>query len=131
MRFTKYICLLMLFGSCFSCQKEVSKASKIEMISVEEMDSMLAVENVQLVDVRTVAEYQDGHIKNAKNIVYLSENWSAEIAKLDKDKPVYVYCAKGGRSAKCAALLAEAGFKKIYDLEGGVGQWKHQGKTLE
>jgi rhodanese-related sulfurtransferase len=121
----------MITGLCFGCQKEGAKVSKIQMISVEEMDSLLDIDNVQLIDVRTVTEYQEGHIKDAQNIVYLSENWSSEIAKLDKEDPVYVYCAKGGRSAKCAALLAEAGFKVIYDLEGGITQWKGQGKELE
>jgi rhodanese-related sulfurtransferase len=131
MRITKYIYLLMIALLCFGCQKEGSKASKIQMISVEEMDRLLDIENVQLVDVRTVAEYQEGHIKEAKNIVYLSESWSAEIAKLDKEDPVYIYCAKGGRSAKCADLLAEAGFNVIYDLEGGITQWKDLGKDVE
>ena len=52
MRVTKYIYLLMITGLCFGCQKEGAKVSKIQMISVEEMDSLLDIENVQLIDVR-------------------------------------------------------------------------------
>ena len=129
----KYVLLLMVIGLCFGCKKEESKAtvSTIEMISAEEMANMEDMESVQLVDVRTVEEFVSGHIKGAQNIVYLSDTWSSEIEKLDKEDPVYVYCAKGGRSAKCAQLLADAGFKKIYDLEGGVTQWKEAGKPLQ
>lgn len=131
MSVAKYVFFFIMVGLSFGCQKEESKASKIELISVDEMASLLEVDQVQLVDVRTTQEYESGHIKNALNIVYLSDNWSSEIDKLDKDKPVYVYCAKGGRSANCAKLLADAGFKKIFDLEGGVTKWKHAGRALE
>jgi rhodanese-related sulfurtransferase len=133
MVFKKYVLLLMMIGLCFGCKKEESKAtvSTIEMISAEEMANMEDMASVQLVDVRTVEEFVSGHIKGAQNIVYLSDTWSTEIEKLDKDDPVYVYCAKGGRSAKCAQLLADAGFKKVYDLEGGVSQWKEAGKPLQ
>lgn len=133
MVFKKYVLLLMIIGLCFGCKKEESKAtvSTIEMISAEEMANLEDMESVQLVDVRTVEEFVSGHIKGAQNIVYLSDTWSTEIEKLDKEEPVYVYCAKGGRSAKCAQLLADAGFKKIYDLEGGIGQWKQAGKPVE
>lgn len=127
----KYVFLLLMIGLCYGCNKEVSKKSSIEMISADEMANLSDMESVQLVDVRTVEEFTSGHIKGAQNIVYLSDTWSSEIEKLDKEDPVYVYCAKGGRSAKCAQLLADAGFKKIYDLEGGVSQWKEAGKPLE
>lgn len=133
MVFKKYVILLIMIILCFGCKKEESKAtvSTIEMISAEEMANMEDMASVQLVDVRTVEEFVSGHIKGAQNIVYLSDTWSTEIEKLNKEEPVYVYCAKGGRSAKCAQLLADAGFKKIYDLEGGIGQWKQAGKPVE
>jgi rhodanese-related sulfurtransferase len=43
---------------------------------------------------------------------------------LDKNKPVLVYCAAGGRSASAAKDLKKAGFKKVYDLEGGYDAWE-------
>ena len=126
-----FILLAFVFIVTAACKNDESKTAQIQLISAEEMDTILQMENVQLIDVRTQDEYNSGHIEGAKNIVYLSDDWSEDIAKLDKDNPVYVYCAKGGRSAKCAALLAEAGFKKVYDLQGGITQWKHEGKPLE
>ncbi|MEQ3654902.1 MAG: rhodanese-like domain-containing protein [Dokdonia sp.] len=126
-----YLTLVLCCATVVSCKQNEAKTSQIQLISVEEMSNLSDMDNVQLIDVRTPQEYQSGHIKGAKNIVYMSDNWSDEVAKLDKDNPVYVYCAKGGRSARCAALLAEAGFKKIYDLKGGITQWKHQGKAVE
>lgn len=126
-----YLTLVLCCATVVSCKQDEAKTSQIQLISAEEMSNLSDMDNVQLIDVRTADEYQSGHIKGAKNIVYMSDNWSDEVAKLDKDNPVYVYCAKGGRSARCAALLAEAGFKKIYDLKGGITQWKHEGKAVE
>jgi len=121
---------IFILGLSFqSCQK--SKTNEVEIVTVEEMKSLLQLEDIQLVDVRTNKEYETGHIKKAENIVYLGEGWESDIKKLDKKKPVLVYCERGGRSAKCADLLLEAGFEKIYDLKGGIQQWKFSGEPVE
>ena len=127
MRFLVSICLLMVIVAC----KEKAITPRVEIISVQEMKEVLKAESVQLIDVRTRNEYASNHIKNAKNIVYQGEDWEEQIATLDKEKPVYVYCQKGGRSAKCASLLEEAGFQKVYDLEGGISQWMAQGNQVD
>ncbi|MEP0262848.1 rhodanese-like domain-containing protein [Dokdonia sp.] len=127
MRYVIPLCIVLSIVSC----KEVATEPRVEVISVQEMEEVLRAESVQLIDVRTRNEFASNHIKNAKNIVYQGDDWAAQISELDKDKPVYVYCQKGGRSAKCAALLEEAGFEKIYDLEGGISQWTAEGKEVE
>ena len=54
----------------------------------------------------------------------MSENFEINIQKLDKTRPVIVYCQRGGRSAKCAKKMKALGFIKIYDLEGGYSKWE-------
>lgn len=78
---------------------------------------------VQLVDVRTAAEYNAGNIKGAKNIDVQGDQFKTLAAKLDKKRPVAVYCRSGMRSAKAASILKEMGFKKIYNLDGGYLAW--------
>ncbi len=129
MRYIVILGILICGLTLQSCQE--SKTNEVEMVTVEEMKSLLQLEDVQLVDVRSNKEYEDGYIKNAKNIVYLGDGWESDIKKLDKKKPVLVYCERGGRSAKCADLLLEAGFEKIYDLKGGIQQWKFSGEAVE
>jgi thioredoxin 1 len=85
----------------------------------------------QLLDVRTKKEYDEGHLRNSKNVDYNALNFDEEIAALDKTKPVYVYCLYGGRSADASKELLAKGFKEVYDLEGGIRKWKQSGKTLE
>ncbi|WP_405205551.1 rhodanese-like domain-containing protein [Aquimarina sp. LLG6339-5] len=102
----------------------------VELITVAEMDSLLEMEKVQLVDVRTPKEYAEGHIEGAINIDFSDENFETLISEVDKTKPVAVYCGRGGRSGKCSAYMKKAGFTKIYDLDGGITEWKYKGKTL-
>jgi hypothetical protein len=81
--------------------------------------------SAQIVDVRTSKEVAQGKIQGSVNIDYFSPTFVASaLNKLDKTKPVLVYCAAGGRSASAAKDLKKAGFKKVYDLEGGYDSWK-------
>ncbi|WP_109438907.1 MULTISPECIES: rhodanese-like domain-containing protein [Aquimarina] len=124
--------LLVTFFSLllFNCKQVEDKSSTIELITVEEMDSLLEMGKVQLIDVRTPSEYADGHIDGASNIDFRDDNFEALIAKVDKTKPVAVYCGRGGRSGKCSAYMKKAGFTKIYDLDGGITEWKFKGKQI-
>lgn len=99
--------------------------TEVKVVTAEEMQDILELEDVQLVDVRTPDEFAVDHIENAQNIDFKSPTFEEDITKLDKDKPVVLYCKSGGRSAKCVKKLEEAGFKKIYDLEGGISKWKY------
>jgi len=120
--------LFLLALSVVNCTSNA--ASGITVVSAEEMHILLDLEHVQLVDVRTPKEYNVGHLKNAQNIDFNSPTFEEDIAKLDKEKPVVLYCQEGGRSAKCAKKMAEAGFKKIYDLKGGFSEWNHSSLNL-
>ena len=79
-----------------------------------------------MVDVRTPEEYQQGHIDNAVNIDWMDTSFDSRVQNLDKDKTIYVYCKKGGRSAKAYEKLSAFGFKNIVDLEGGYDAWSEK-----
>ena len=94
------------------------------------MQAFLKLDDVQIIDVRTPEEYKTGFIKGAQNIDFYSSTFEDDINKLDKSKPVILYCKYGGRSSKCAKKLLNYGFVKIYDLKDGVSKWKHNGLEL-
>lgn len=114
----------------YNC-KEQKKVQSLQLVTTEEMQELMSLEDMQLVDVRTPSEYLEGHVPNAQNIDFLGENFDEQIQSLDKSKPIIVYCKSGGRSAKCASKLAALGFEKIYDLEGGFSQWEFKGLEVE
>ena len=115
--------------SLTNCEKMTQ--SEIKIISPEEMQTLLELDDIQIVDVRTPEEYKEGFISNSQNIDFKSPTFDKDITKLDKAKPVILYCKSGARSAKCSKKLKDAGFVKIYDLEGGITQWKFKGFEIE
>ncbi len=120
--------LLIAISIATSCLDNKIEDTSVKLVTAEEMQSILELEDVQLVDVRTPKEYEEERIANSQNIDYNSPTFDEDIAKLDKAKPVILYCKGGTRSAKCAKKLKDAGFQKIYDLEGGISKWKHSDK---
>ena len=85
-----------------------------------------------VIDVRTPQEFATGYIKGAVNADWQNEPLFTEQAKkLDKTKPVYVYCLIGVRSSKAADWLAASGFTKIINLDGGIKAWKAADKKIE
>ncbi len=71
-----------------------------------------------LIDVRTPEEFAAGHLDNAVNIDWYNSNFVDQLQVVPKEHTLYVYCKKGVRSAKAAALLDSLGYKAI-DLTGG------------
>lgn len=116
---------LLLFMSCRS-SAQVKKVPAATFKSAIESQ-----EHPQLIDVRTPEEFAKGHLNQAQNINWNDDDFNNRVDKLDKTKPVYVYCQGGGRSASAAARLAELGFKDIVDMEGGVMAWRVADLPLE
>lgn len=109
------------------CQGQNSKAVVQNLdvkIYAEKLDK---IKNPQLIDVRTPQEFASEKINDAKNINWNGTDFVAQVEKLDKSKPVFVYCKVGGRSSLAADKLAELGFKEIYNLNGGIMKWNASG----
>ena len=123
-----FLIAILCCGILFNCTKLKTKTSVL--ISAEQMLELVKLEEVQLIDVRTPAEFAEGHIENAKNIDFYSANFDLQIDVLDKSKPVILYCKSGGRSAKCVSKLNLKGFKVIYDLQGGINHWGFEGRQI-
>jgi len=119
--------IVALLTLCASCSNSKSRG-EVQLVSpMEVYEAVYGEDSLQLVDVRTEDEYEVSHLKNAQNICVTSNDFKEKAASLDKAKPVYVYCKKGGRSAKAASILKEMGFTKVYDLQGGLTSWEQEG----
>jgi phage shock protein E len=83
-----------------------------------------------LLDVRTAAEFAQGHLPGAKNLDVSAPDFTAQIARLDPTATYAVYCHSGNRSATALSLMAQAGFRSAFDLAGGVQAWQQAGGDL-
>lgn len=126
-RFIFNLLSVLALATVMSCQGQTG----VHVLSVDAFEQKLnATPEKIILDVRTDEEYAQGKIKSATQIDYYQSNFKTEVAKLDKTKPVFVYCASGVRSNSAAKILRQQGFTEIYDLKGGLNSWARSGKPL-
>lgn len=92
-----------------------------DVISLDEFKTYINKEDVQIVDVRGLTEYEAGHVEGAANVFVgtLPDN----LDKISKDKQVVIHCQAGDRSAVAYSLLNKYGFKNVKNFSGGFAQW--------
>ena len=110
-------------GSTATATASVKKGT-VTNIGLEEFDKMNGKYGVFVIDVRTPAEINEGKIRGAIDLDINSENFENNIAKMDREKSYILYCKSGGRSSRASDIMAEMGFQKVYNLEGGYTEWK-------
>ncbi|MGL1893161.1 MAG: rhodanese-like domain-containing protein [Spirochaetaceae bacterium] len=98
-------------------------------IEVTAAEATELIKNISpfILDVRTKGEYESGYIQGAGLLPV--QNIADNLDKLEqfKDEPIFVYCQSGNRSTVASKILIDAGFKKIYNLRYGIGDWKKRG----
>jgi len=104
---------------------------KVKRVGVEEYDKLRGDTNNVVLDVRSKAEFEKGHIPRAINIDVNSLKFDESVAKLDTNKTYLVNCAVGMRSARACKKMEGKGFKQLYDLAPGFDGWKKAGKPVE
>lgn len=80
-----------------------------------------------VIDVRTPGEFAQGYLKNAININISDPTFFEQMAKYDKNKPIFLYCLSGSRSNYAAVKMREMGYAKVYNLLGGIIKWRAAG----
>lgn len=101
-----------------------SNKGEITKIDVETLQNKLENDDITLIDVREVEEYEGGHIEGAVNAPLSTLN-ETELPYA-KDDPIYIICRSGNRSAQAARLLNDRGYTEIYDVTGGMIAWEQK-----
>ena len=95
-------------------------------VKADEFKKLMDSKEGIILDVRTADEFNRGHIEGAINIDFYGKTFKTQIDKLDKSKPVYVYCHSGGRSGKSMKMMSTMGFVEVYNLIGGFSNWPYK-----
>jgi thioredoxin 1 len=95
-------------------------------VNSQQFQELLASDDGILIDVRTESEFNNGHIANAGNLNIYSSDFNQSLLLLPKDQPIYLYCLSGNRSLMAARILAENGYKNVYNLQKGMMEWNSQ-----
>jgi rhodanese-related sulfurtransferase len=112
---------------------EKKTETKVQNAKPEQFDALRKADtnSTVVLDVRTKKEYREGHIPGSVMIDFNADDFEQQVAKLDKDKTYLVHCAAGGRSSRACKKMEQLGFKKLYNLEGGMGAWEKAGKPVK
>lgn len=123
------ISLLFLTG-CISNNDNNSNPETqiIEDINVDEayilIQNNTENQNFIILDIRTTEEYENEHIQNSIMIDFYSETFENELDELDKNKTYLIYCRTGRRTGLTLDIMKELGFIEVYNMAGGITQWK-------
>ena len=102
-------------------------------VDISPADLKVKLENGKgvLLDVRRPDEVNKGVIDpSMMHYNFQDGDFKERIAQLDKKETYYVYCHAGGRSAKAVQIMKEMGFKKVYNVDGGITKWQEAGYEL-
>jgi phage shock protein E len=117
----------MLFSACSnSVPGNYSLVKPAEFATAIDHDK-----NYVLLDVRTPEEFAAGSISNAININFHDEDFSRQIAELDRNTTYYIYCRSGNRSHKASKMMQQMDFKKVIELDGGIVAWQKEGMQVK
>ena len=109
-----------------------SKTDKdVKHVKAKEAEKLVAQKNVVVLDVRTPAEFKEGHIPGATNIDFRAGDFEKRIGNLDKNKSYLVHCGSGGRSTQSLPILKKQQLNSVYHLDGGFTGWKKEGLPVE
>jgi rhodanese-related sulfurtransferase len=112
-----------------SCAQTSTSLSRV--LNAAAYKEAINAKNIQVLDVRTAAEFNGGHIQNSLQANWLDKKeFTDRTQHLDKNLTVYVYCQVGARSASAQAALEAKGYT-VVNLEGGLSNWKMNGFPLE
>lgn len=115
-----------------STEAASNAVSGIRVVSPQQAAATLADPPADLVilDVRTPAEFAEGHLDGAVMLDFYREDFAAELAELDPDVPYVLYCRSGNRSGQTRAMMEQLGFASVQDVDGGVLGWEAVGLAL-
>ena len=118
-----FFSLIFIFSCEFLNFTEVNVISNNQFLEIQDTD-------YTLIDVRTIEEYESGHIQNALNFDFYSESFQKDILTLEKNSQIILYCRTQNRSTKTADFLKENGYREIKVIKGGITSWVKNGNDL-
>ena len=127
---TLLIIIIGITVCCFPVHSQVADSVKYQSLEPHAFQKAYMTEdNSILIDVREFFEFRKSRIKGAINIPS-SGGYDITADTTGKDKSLFFYCYSGGRSRRAAEFFYNKGFRKIFNLAGGITAWKKEGLAV-
>jgi phage shock protein E len=125
---------VLLIGGCVSAPSLGSTDDTLPAYGlITPQEAMTVLHTMQgqpdfvLLDIRTAPEVEAGHIFGAAALDFYSPTFLENLAELDRNVTYLIYCRTGNRTSQTMILMAELGFEKVFDLDGGIRAWADLG----
>lgn len=118
-------------SSASSANSKQEPLGRLAHVGAREFRALAEQKGGTYLDVRTPGEVARGHLPNVSVIDINDPSFTQKLGLMQKEKPIFVYCASGGRSGAAAETMVRMGFAEVYDLEGGIGSWAREGYPVE
>ncbi|WP_420581321.1 rhodanese-like domain-containing protein [Reichenbachiella sp.] len=122
------ICLILLLAVGTSCQGQVANQLSPKSFQAQIDQEQ---ENFVILDLRTDEEVAEGKVPGAEQLDFYGDDFDEKLKALNKETTYYIYCRSGGRSGKTLSQMKDLGFKKVYEMRGGMNAWKAKGLEIE
>ena len=118
---SSFAAIVFIFSACTNRKPQNAKTI---LSPTEFEDKITKTPSALVIDVRTAQEFKKGHLLNAVNIDWDGFEFDNKISVYNKSMPVFIYCLSGSRSSAAAKQMRSAGFKEVYELNGGIMKWR-------
>lgn len=118
------ILFMAIVSGCLSSTMPSEKARHVD-VSVQQSKEMIDRGEVFILDVRTLEEYNEGHVMGSTLIPV--DELDSRLKELPRDKKILVYCMTGHRSLTASEKLENSRFTQLYNMKGGITEWKNAG----
>lgn len=128
----KFICmgLILLIAVTGCIASKPAEKPQYTDVNVSQAKEMIDGGEVFILDVRTQAEYDSGHINGATLLAVQdipAQELNAKLKELPMNRKILVYCRSGSRSVKASEILVKNGFTRVYNMKGGITGWTNAG----
>jgi len=123
----KLVCYLLSFlatTTFLQCRSEPKPPTGFSLSPTEFAKKIIEYPAAPVIDVRSADEFSKSHIEHAVNLDVNSNFFTRDLANLDRSGPLLVYCLSGARSNTAAEQLRSLGFASVYELDGGLLNWR-------
>ncbi len=96
---------------------------EVKHLSAKDFQQQITDSTGILLDVRTIQEFNNGHLEGAQQLNFYDRNFGAMLLELPKEKPIFLYCNTGYRSAIAARFLVQQGYTRVYNMQRGIMEW--------
>lgn len=122
---------LLIAATVVSCNQTLNSQNGASVTNIDgsKLTEMAKDTNTIIIDVRTPGEVAEGYIPGTRLFMdFNGGKFDAAYKNLDTSKTYIVYCRSGMRSSNASNQMIQSGFKKVYNLDGGINNWSGQVK---